>query len=108
MGKKGNKMYDEQTLLYKLGTMKFNVSLCHFFSCPFWRKSFHATATYGRILNIKGHTSIYFIQTTQTSREGSNSTKHERRPPEDGQTIATETCRVLMMRFTNIFNNLVF
>jgi len=46
--------------------------------------------------------------TTQTSREGSNSTKHERRPPEDGQTIVTETCRVLMMCFTNILNNLVF
>jgi hypothetical protein len=29
-------------------------------------------------------------------------------PPEDGQTIVTETCRVLMMCFTNIFNNLVF
>jgi hypothetical protein len=38
----------------------------------------------------------------------SNSTKHERRPPEDGQTIVTETCRVLVMSFTNIFNNLVF
>jgi len=37
-----------------------------------------------------------------------NSTKHERRPPEDGQTIVTETCRVLIMCFTNIFNNLVF
>ena len=46
--------------------------------------------------------------TTQTSREGSNSTKHERRPPEVGQTIVTETCRVLMMCFTNIFNNLEF
>ena len=29
-------------------------------------------------------------------------------PPEDGQTIVTETCRVLMMCFTNIFNNLEF
>ena len=38
----------------------------------------------------------------------SNSTKHERRPPVDGQTIVTETYRVLMMCFTNIFNNLVF
>jgi len=28
--------------------------------------------------------------------------------PEDGQTIVTVTCRVLMMCFTNIFNNLVF
>ena len=32
----------------------------------------------------------------------------KRRSPEDGQTIVTETCRVLMMCFTNIFNNLVF
>ena len=56
------------------------------------------------------HTATYQINnlTTQTSREGSNSTKNERRPPEDGQTIVTETCRVLMMCFTNIFNNLVF
>jgi len=45
--------------------------------------------------------------TTQTSREGSNSTKHGRRPPEDGQTIVTETCRLLMMCFTDIFKNLV-
>jgi len=28
---------------------------------------------------------------------GGSSTKHERRPPEDGQTIVTETCRVLIM-----------
>ena len=41
-------------------------------------------------------------------QRSSNSTKHERRPPEDGQTIVTETCRVLMVCFTNIFNNLVF
>ena len=45
---------------------------------------------------------------TQASGEGSNSTKHEGRPPVDGQTIVTETCRVLMMCFTNIFNNLEF
>ena len=56
------------------------------------------------------HTATYQINnlTTQTSRGGSSSTKHERRPPEDGQTIVTETCRVLMMCFTNIFNNLEF
>ena len=41
-------------------------------------------------------------------QRSSNGTKHEGRPPEDGQTIVTETCRVLMMCFTNIFNNLVF
>jgi len=56
------------------------------------------------------HTATYQINNlmTQTSTEGSNSTKHERRPPEDGQTIVTETCMVLMMCFTNIFNNLEF
>jgi len=48
------------------------------------------------------------VTTTQTSREASNSTKHERRPHEDSQIIVTETCRVLMMCFTNIFNNLEF
>ena len=42
------------------------------------------------------------------NREGSNSTKREGRPPQDGQTIVTETCRVLMMCFTNIYNNLEF
>ena len=56
------------------------------------------------------HTATYQINnlTTQTSRGGSNSTKHERRPPEDGQTIVTETFRILMMCFTKIFNNLEF
>jgi len=56
------------------------------------------------------HTATYQINNLmmQTSREGSNSTKHERQPPEDGQTIVTKTCRVLMMCFTNIFNNLEF
>jgi hypothetical protein len=29
-------------------------------------------------------------------------------PPEDGQTTVTEICRVLMMCFTKVFNNLVF
>ena len=41
-------------------------------------------------------------------QRSSNSTKQERRPPEEGQTIVTETCRVLVMCFTNIFKNLVF
>jgi hypothetical protein len=40
--------------------------------------------------------------TKQTSREVVTA-QHE-----DGQTIVTETCRVLMMCFTNIFNNLMF
>jgi len=34
---------------------------------------------------------------------GSNSTKHERRPPEDGQTIVTETCRDLIDVFYKHF-----
>ena len=55
------------------------------------------------------HTATYQINNlTQTSTEVSNSTKHERQPPEDSKTIVTETCRVLMMCFTNIFNNLEF
>ena len=56
------------------------------------------------------HTATYQINnlTMQTSREGSNSTKHGRWPPEDGQTIVTYTCRVLMTHFTNIFNNSEF
>jgi hypothetical protein len=36
-------------------------------------------------------------------RRSSSGTKHERRPPEDGQTIVTETCRVLMMCFYKHF-----
>jgi len=56
------------------------------------------------------HTAMYQINnlTTQTSREGSNSTKHERRPPEDSQTIVTETCRVLIDVFYKLFKNLEF
>jgi len=41
-------------------------------------------------------------------QRNSNSTTHGRRSPEDGQTIVTETCSVLIKCFTNIFNNLVF
>jgi hypothetical protein len=33
----------------------------------------------------------------------SNDTKHERRPPEDGQTVMTETCWVLIMCFKKQF-----
>jgi len=36
-------------------------------------------------------------------QRSSNSTKHERRPPEDGQTIVTETCRVLIDVFYKHF-----
>jgi hypothetical protein len=37
-------------------------------------------------------------------RKCSSGTKHERRPPEDGQTVMTERCTVLLMCFKNIFN----
>ena len=53
------------------------------------------------------HTATYQINDANNQRS-SNSTKHERQPPEDGQTIVTEICRILMMCFTDIFNNLVF
>ena len=58
-------------------------------------------------LYCRQHTATYQMNDANKQRS-SNSTKHERWPPEDGQTIVTETCRVLMMCFTNIFNNLVF
>ena len=51
------------------------------------------------------HTATHQINNlmTQTSTEGSNSTKHEGRPPEDGQTIVPETCRVLIDVFYKHF-----
>jgi len=63
-----------------------------------------------QILYCRQHTATYQINklTTETSREGSNSTKHERRPSEDGQTIVTEKYRFLVMCFTNIFKSLEF
>jgi hypothetical protein len=42
---------------------------------------------------------------TQTSREVVTALSRKDGPLEDGQTIVTETCRVLMMCFTNIFKN---
>jgi len=62
-----------------------------------------------QILYCRQHTATYQINklTTETSTEGSNSTKHERRPSEIGQVVVTETYRVLIMCFRNIFNNLV-
>ena len=58
----------------------------------------HTQTTYSHIPNK---------QLDANKQRSSNSTKHERRPPEDGQTIVIETCRVLIC-FANIFNNLVF
>jgi hypothetical protein len=56
-------------------------------------------------LYCRQHTATYQINnlTKQISRESSNSTKHERRPPENGQTIVTETCRVLIDVFYKHF-----
>jgi hypothetical protein len=59
----------------------------------------HTLTTYSHIPNK---------QLDVNKQRSSKSTKHERRSPEDGQTIVTETCRVLKMCFSNIFNNLVF
>ena len=58
--------------------------------------TFEITLVHQARTHIDNITATYQINnlTTQTSREGSKSTKHERRPPEDGQTIVTETCRV--------------
>jgi hypothetical protein len=60
-----------------------------------------------------GHTHTH-IQTTYSNipdkqldeankRKCSSGTKHERRPPEDGQTVMTETYRVLIMCFKKHF-----
>jgi hypothetical protein len=59
------------------------------------------------------HTDIQETYTRQHTKNAnkqrsSSSTKHKRWSPEDGQTIVNETCRVLMMCFKNIINNLVF
>jgi len=48
------------------------------------------------------------VHNDTNKQRSSNSTKHGRRSPEGGQTITTETCKILMMCFTNIFKNLVF
>ena len=54
----------------------------------------HTYATYSHIPNKQ--------LDDANKQRSSNSTKHERRPPGEGQTIVTETCRVLMMCFTNV------
>jgi len=91
-----------------------DVLVCGMFGCELsftvHNQTSHRQVHQARTHTHRQHTATYQINnlTMQTSREGSNSTKHGRRPPEDGQTIVTETCRVLMMCFTNIFNNLEF
>jgi len=86
-----------------------DVLVCGMFGFLVSQPNIPQTSTSGTHTH-RQHTATYQINnlTTQTSRECSNSTKHERRPPEDGQTIVNETCRVLMMCFTDIFNNLEF
>jgi len=80
-----------------------DVPVCGMFGCELHNQTFQRQVHQART-HIDNITATYQINnlTTQTSREGSNSTKHERRLPEDGQTVVTETCRVLMMCFTNI------
>jgi hypothetical protein len=52
--------------------------------------------------HIDTFTATYQINDANKQRS-SNSTKHERRPPEDGQTIVTETYRVLIDVFYKHF-----
>jgi len=88
-----------------------DVFVCGMFGCELFssQANIPQTCTSGTHTH-RQHTATYQINnwTTQTSRGCSNSIKHERRPPEDGQTSVTETCRFSMMCFTNIFNHLVF
>jgi len=72
------------------------------------KRQFHNQTSHRQVHQARTHvytiTATYQINNlTQTSREGSNSTKHERRPTEDGQTIVTETCRVLIDVFYKHF-----
>ena len=83
-----------------------DILVCGMFGCEHHNQTSHRQVHQARthIDNIQRHTKY----DDANKQRSSNSTKHERWPPEDGQTIVTETCRVLMMCFTNIFNNLVF
>jgi hypothetical protein len=61
------------------------------------------TGTSGTHTHIHTHTqtTYSYIPDKQldeaNKRRRSSGTKHKRRPPEDGQTVVTETCRVLKM-----------
>jgi hypothetical protein len=65
-----------------------------------WFTTRHPTDKYiGRTHTHRQHTATYRIKQLYEAnkRRCSSGTKHERRPPEDGQTVVTETCRVLIM-----------
>jgi len=87
-----------------------DVLVCGMFGCKLSFTTKHPTDKY--IRHAHTQTTYSHIPNKQLDNANkqriSNSTKHERRPPVDGQTIVTETYRVLMMCFTNVFNNLVF
>ena len=77
-----------------------DVLLCGMFGCELFTtkhptdkniKRAHTETTYSHISNKQ--------LDDANKHRSSNSTKHERRPPEDGQTIVTETCRV----FNDVF-----
>ena len=102
------------TRLHLAGYFYWFILVCGMFVCELSLIAWHAirdssqpnipqTSTSGTHTH-RQHTATYQINnlTTQTSRESSN-TKHERRPPEDGQTIVTETCRVLIDVFYKHF-----
>jgi hypothetical protein len=60
----------------------------------------HTQTTYSHIPNKQ-------LDDANKQRSG-NALSTKDGPPEDSQTRVTETCKVLMMCFTNIFNNSVF
>jgi len=101
-------------LVVLVGMWLYVVYVCACLMWDVWLCQPHNQTSHRQVHQARTHidniTATYQINnlTMQRSREGSKSTKHKRRPPEDGQTIVTETCRVLMMCFTNTFNNLVF
>jgi len=85
-----------------------DVLVCGMFGCE-PQPNIPQTSTSGTYTHRQHYSHITNKQLDDANKQkSSNSTKHERRPPEDGQTIVTETCRVLMMCFTNFFKNLVF
>jgi hypothetical protein len=67
----------------------------------------HHTDKYIGHTNTHTYTTYSHIPNKQldeaNNRRYSNGTMHERRPPEDGQTVMTETCRVLIMCFKKHF-----
>jgi hypothetical protein len=86
-----------------------DVPVCGMFDCEHFTTK-HPTDRY--IRHAHTQTTYSHIPNKQlddaNKQRSSNSTKNESRRPEDGQTFVTEKCRVLILCYTNIFNNLLF